>query len=242
MNKIYSISVLVLTIVALSSCINAKGREAKINVQHSGALKNIMSGNIDATISLDLLSNKNSLYALGAMENLKGEIQIFNSKVRISSVNNSNIKINESFNNAATLLVYAEVKVWESFKLPSTVLTKDDLENEVYIIAKEYGIDVEKPFPFLIEGQVSSLKWHVIDWKEEDSVHTHKKHKESGLNGVLNNESVEILGFYSTKHKAVFTHHTTNIHMHFITKNNIVAGHLDDLTLGNKIILKLPKK
>ncbi|MBT8254329.1 MAG: hypothetical protein KJN68_10175, partial [Bacteroidia bacterium] len=53
----------------------------KVNeVKYSGALKTIMSGNIQPVLSLDSLSNYKNLYALGAVENLKGEIQIFDGK------------------------------------------------------------------------------------------------------------------------------------------------------------------
>ena len=36
-----------------------------------------------------------------------------------------------------------------------------------------------KPFPFLIEGNASSLNWHVIDWKKGDTEHTHEKHQKN---------------------------------------------------------------
>ena len=81
-----------------------------------------------------------------------------------------------------------------------------------------------------------------INWKDGDTIHNHKKHKESGLNGTLANRRVQIIGFYSTKHKAVFTHHTTNMHMHFKTDDNAIAGHIDDLSFNQTVTLKLPKK
>jgi len=112
----------------------------------------------------------------------------------------------------------------------------------VFDTAKEKGISVEKPFPFLLTGRTQSLSWHIINWDVNDKEHTHKKHRLSGLNGIINDTAVEILGFYSDKHKGVFTHHTTNMHLHFKTQNNELAGHVDDLVPGEKMILKLPKQ
>tara|TARA_B110000503_G_scaffold65981_1_gene103578 strand:- start:749 stop:1474 length:726 start_codon:yes stop_codon:yes gene_type:complete len=238
-----SIYIITSTILVLlfSSCQNKGKKTTVIEVKHSGALRTIMSGNIQPVTSLDSLSNKKHFYALGAVGNLKGEIQIFDGKPSNSFVIDSSLLIKDSYNLKAALLVYAEVEEWDITKI-SNITTKDDLEKTIFEIAKSIGINTEKPFPFLLEGTVESLGWHVINWKEGDTVHNHKKHKEAGLNGTLRNTGVEILGFYSTKHKAVFTHHTTNMHMHFKTDDNSVAGHIDDLKLENQFTLKLPKQ
>ncbi len=238
-----SVNLIIATILVLlfSSCQNTDKKAIATEVKYSGALKTIMSGSIQSVISLDSLSNKKQLYALGAVENLEGEIQIFDSKPSNSFVVDSTLKIIDSYKLKAALLVYAEVAEWDSYEI-SNITTKNDLEEKIFETAKSKGINIEKPFPFLLEGAVSSLDWHVIKWKEGDIIHNHKKHKEAGLNGTLRNTGVEILGFYSTKHKAVFTHHTTNMHMHFKTDDNNIAGHIDDLQLDNQLILKLPKQ
>ena len=70
--------------------------------------------------------------------------------------------------------------------------------------------------------------------------HTHEKHKTSGLYGTINNSQVEMLGFYSNAHHTIFTHHTTNMHIHVKTADGEVAGHVDDMILGKEMILKLP--
>lgn len=49
-----------------------------------------------------------------------------------------------------------------------------------------------------------------------------------------------MLGFYSDSHHAIFTHHTTNMHIHLKTIDNKIAGHIDGLELGKGMILKLP--
>lgn len=231
---------LMITALVIISCRSNQKKTLNTEVNHSGALRMIMSGNISSTISLDSLSNKEHFYALGAMENLKGEIQIFNGKPSNSFVKNDSIEIDNSYTYNASLLVYAQVGEWNTFQADNKQ-TKSELEAKIFELAKSNNIDIEKPFPFLIEGEVSSLDWHVIDWKKGDTVHNHKKHKESGLNGILTDSDVLILGFYSTKHKAIFTHHTTNMHMHFKTIDNLLAGHVDDVIIS-KVRIKLPKQ
>jgi len=60
-------------VILLSSC----KTDHEVNVKYSGALMEIMAGNIASTISLDSLKKMENVYALGALEDLKGEIQIF---------------------------------------------------------------------------------------------------------------------------------------------------------------------
>lgn len=211
-------------------------------VAHSGALRTIMSGDLSATTSLDTLAAKDHLYALGAVAQLKGEIQIFDGAPFISSVNENEVAIDPTFSKKAALLVYAIVPSWKEIKIPAAIDTREALEAFIIETAVSLKIDTSAPFPFLIEGNASALSWHIIDWPEGDMEHTHQKHKESGLNGVLTDKEVSILGFYSDKHKGVFTHHSTNLHMHFKTKDGLLAGHLDGFTPSSKMHLKLPEQ
>ena len=81
------------------------------------------------------------------------------------------------------------------------------------------------------------MDWQVINWPEGDSLHTHEKHKTSGPHDVLENASADVLGFYSDQHHAIFTHHSTNMHLHFKTKQDDLAGHVDDIRLDQASLL-----
>ncbi|MFT5859302.1 MAG: acetolactate decarboxylase [Flavobacteriaceae bacterium] len=210
-------------------------------VEYEGALKNMMhKGDISAKIDLTTFKNTEHFYALGAIENLKGEIQIIDSKPFNTMVVDSNLTFDNSFNKNATLLVYASVSKWKSINIPNNIVTYEQLESYIEKVAKENDIKIDEPFPFLIEGGLKSFDWHVINWKDGDKEHSHEKHINSGLHGAINDRQVELLGFYSDAHHAIFTHHTTNMHIHVKTVDNKIAGHLDGLTLGTGMILKLP--
>ncbi len=229
---------LFIILTVLTSCNN--NDTSFDGVTHYGALRTIMGGDLSTVIQIDTLAGKDNLYALGAASHLKGEIQIFNGSPVNARVENERIIIDPSFDESASLLVYAQIPSWTEITIPASVKTKTALERFIQVSAVEKGYDMETPFPFLIEGEVSSLDWHVIDWPDGDTVHTHEKHKISGLNGTIKDKEVKIIGFFSLYHKAVFTHHTTNMHMHFKTQDSSLAGHLDDLLVGNNMILKLP--
>ncbi|MEM7039693.1 MAG: acetolactate decarboxylase [Bacteroidota bacterium] len=211
-------------------------------VKHLGALRNMMhKGDISAKGALRDFENQPHLFGLGAVEDLKGEILILDGKPYITSVVEGEIETDQSFEKNATLFVYAQVEAWTEIKIPRKIKSYAQLESFVEQAAQKQGIDTELAFPFLVEGQLGAGDWHVIDWPEGDTEHTHEKHIQSGLNGTISNEKVKILGFWSNKHHAIFTHHTTNMHLHFRTEDGRLAGHLDDLKLGRKMKLMLPK-
>lgn len=229
-------------IIGLFLLLSCRNYSEKNQVYYYGALKNFMhKGDISAKIDLRDLKSIPNLYAIGAAEDLKGEILILDSQPMITFVQDDQLKFDPSYNQKASLLVYASVPEWNSFVLPDSIISKKQLEDFVEIIAGENNINTDEPFPFIVKGKVASANWHVIDWDVADSVHTHVKHKNSGLNGVLQKTGVSILGFYSKHHHTIFTHHTTNIHLHVSSDDNSIAGHLDDVVLSKGMILKLMK-
>mgnify|MGYP005991075169 CR=1 FL=1 len=231
---------IVIVLLCIGMLISCEKKQKQPVVFHSGALRTMMSGNISKTIELDTLSLKKHLYALGAFEKLQGEVQVFDGVSYNSKVKDSTVVVEKAIKGSASLLVYTQVEKWienSSFNFASKTELESLLKNE----AKKIGLDIEKPFPFILEGKISELRWHVINWDPMDNVHTHQKHQESGLNGIIKNKNVRILGFYSNKHKAIFTHHSSNVHMHFALKNQNLAGHVDDLRINDSITLKLPK-
>lgn len=230
---------LLLSISILSSC--SQKEATQITTQHQGALRTLMGGDLSAVMAVDSLSKKEHLYALGALKDLKGELQIFDGKSFTTKVQDSAVVVDNSFDQEASLIVYANVSDWIAVSIPATVNSQKSLEEFIEAKAAAHGFSLEKPVPFLIEGTAKSLRWHVIDWPNGDNQHTHEKHRTSGLNGNLENAEVTVVGFFSLHHTAVFTHHTTNVHMHFKTQDGQLAGHLDQLELGSDMILKLPK-
>jgi acetolactate decarboxylase len=233
--------IIVLIVISTTAC-GSDNKETKLfKVEYNGALKIMMrEGDISAKADLAVFENKKHFYALGALENLKGEIQIFDSKPFNTMLIDSTLTFDNSFNKKATLLVYASVSKWKSINIPNNILTYKQLESYIEQSAKENKIKINEPYPFLIEGTLKSFDWHVINWKDEDTEHSHEKHINSGPHGTINNRQVELLGFYSDSHHSIFTHHTTNMHIHVKTVDLKIAGHVDGLTLGKGMILKLP--
>ena len=234
--NIFASSVLAVTLFAF-----VPHQEKSYAVHYKGALKNMMhKGDISAKADVKDLEQTEHVYALGAVAGLKGEILILDSKPFISYSKDNQVQISNSFDYKASLLVYSSVKEWDAFPIPDKISTYEDLEAFVQKTAKKNGIDTNEPFPFKLSGQAATINWHVINWKDGDTEHSHEKHITSGPHGSLENVAIDVLGFYSNSHHAIFTHHTTNMHLHIKTKDNKIAGHLDGIELGNEMTLYLP--
>jgi len=227
--------------LALASCNSGPTPPVSYEVHHFGALKHMMKeGDLSAKADLNDLSDLEHVYALGAFENLKGEIQIFDGKPENTRVKGSFLIYDKTYSEKAALLVYASVKKWKTIEIPKEVVFMNELEEFVAKAAEQRNINTDEPFPFLLEGTARAFDWHVINWKEGDTAHSHEKHIKSGMNGTAENRAVKMLGFYSDSHHSIFTHHTTNMHIHVQTHDQLIAGHVDDLVLGPGMILKLP--
>ena len=234
-------SILIITIFTFFACSTGPDNSHIFQVEYKGALKNIMhKGDLSAKADLLEFEGKEHLYALGAVENLKGEVLVFDSKPYVSAVRPKGLNISNNFDHKATLLVYASVAKWKTFDIPDDVTTYEEIEKFIEETAKNNGINTGEPFPFLMEGVARWFDWHIINWKTGDTEHSHHKHIHSGYYGKLFDLDIQILGFYSDSHKGVFTHHTINTHMHFKMKDGTNAGHVDDLKLDGNMVLKLP--
>ncbi|MBT8220596.1 MAG: hypothetical protein KJP00_12275, partial [Bacteroidia bacterium] len=125
-------------IILMLSCNASERSDYPYDFAYHGALKEMMrKGKISAVADLKDLDSIPHLYALGAIENLKGEIQIFNSQPYHTQVIDNQISFDSSYNKKATLLVYASVKAWKEFSIPREVCTYPVLEEFIEAKAKE---------------------------------------------------------------------------------------------------------
>ena len=232
----------VLIMIACSSSPPEKPTLTNPSVRHFGALKEIMhKGDLSSRININSLSDSTHVYGLGALKDLKGEILIWDSQPYMAEVEDSILKIDESWNRHAALLVYSQVAEWEIIELTDGFETLADLERLLAQHGHAQGLDTNKAFPFLLKGTFGKADWHVINWPEGDTEHSHAKHIASGLHGSEFDVQARVLGFYSQNHKAVYTHHTRFIHMHLFSDDGKILGHADDLQGMPSLQLYLPK-
>jgi acetolactate decarboxylase len=243
--------------IALGSLITAyaaiMGAKKEGMVEYVGAQKDIFkTGKAASVVSLEDLADKKGLYAMGPVEGLDGEITIFDSKPYITKVRGNDYTLDKTFNHGAFFLVWTEQANWIDVPVPPTVKGYLDLQRFVKEQAQKAGIDVTKPFPFLLAGAPAEIKWHINVDRTEGKPITKELFLKSKEPYVTKNEPVDIVGFYSDHHAGVFLNQfspaikegsgTENmIHIHLISKTGKAAGHIDDITFGDGMVLRLPK-
>ncbi|WP_250434282.1 acetolactate decarboxylase [Hanstruepera flava] len=216
-----------------------KNTETYSDIKIVGAMKNVMwKGELGASINLDTISNKNGLYGLGPESYLTGELLINEGKSYVSKViSDSTMIVKKQFDVTAPFFVYGNVTDWNEINLPASIKTIQDLENFI----DTNTADFKRPFVFKLAGQAISAIIHIQNLPEGTKVSSPDEAHQGQTNYKLKDETVEIVGFFSTEHKGVFTHHDSFLHMHLITADERKMGHLDELEIDN-MKLYLPEK
>lgn len=204
-----------------------------------GQMKNVMwKGELHGNINLDTIANKTNLYGFGPTEYLAGEILIIDGRSYKSTVVSGNkMKVEETYNLKAPFFGYSNISSWTEQTLPDTIQTISQLEQYLDKLTKESP----RPFLFKLKGTVEKATIHLVNLPKGSKVNSPEEAHRGQVNYRLQNEGADIVGFFSTEHKAIFTHHDTYLHMHLLTTDRQKMGHLDQaLFKKGTMILYLP--
>jgi acetolactate decarboxylase len=242
--------VVLIVITAYAAIVGAKKEGL---VEYVGAQKDVfVSGKAASVVALEDLAGHKGLYAVGPIDGLDGEITIFDSKPYITQVRGNDYTMDKTFKHGAFFLVWSEQTTWRDVPVPNTVKGYVDLQNFVKAQAQAAGIDVSKPFPFLMTGSPVEIKWHINVDRTEGKPITKELFYKSKQPFVTKNEPVDIIGFYAEHRDGIFLPKYTsvikegsgmenNLHIHLVSKTSKAAGHIDDITFGEGMVLRLPK-
>lgn len=219
------VSISILSFFVMAGCNETTKKETTVKVV--GAMRNVMhDGKLEGSISLDTLESFENLYGLGPVEFLSGEILIMEGKTFVSKVVNDSVMTVEQTNKVkAPFFVYSNVQEWKEIDLPESVKDLKSLERFLDYKTK----NSVRPFTFKLSGIVKSANIHIVNLPKGTKVSSPEEAHEGLISYLIGEEDVDIIGFFSTEHKAVFTHHDTFMHLHLITKDRKKMGHLDEL-------------
>ena len=207
-----------------------------------GALRDVKhNGRLSGTVQLDTLAARH-VYGLGPVAELRGEILLWNDTVYVASVREDSVAVAVVPTVRAPFLVYVSVPAWAAVRtIVDTVVTLDQLQQQVEEQAIAQGKSLERPFPFIVQGRARRITYHVMNKPAEESQHTPTLHQKAKHSFALNDVTLQLLGFYSRQHEGVFTHRGSYIHVHVISEDRLRMGHLDQLyALPKTLRVSLP--
>lgn len=218
---------------------NSSESEFYAPIKIVGAMKNALwKGEIGSRIDLDTISDKEGLYGIGPVSYLKGEILINNGRSYVSKVtSDSTMVVEETFEVSAPFFVYGNVVEWHKIQLPAPIKTIPALEKFINEQTTEY----KRPFAFKLTGYVSNATIHIQNLPKGTIVTSPEVAHQGQVKFRITNEEVEIIGFFSTEHKGIFTHHDSFVHLHLISKDKNKMGHVEDIEIS-AMELYLPKR
>jgi alpha-acetolactate decarboxylase len=200
-------------------------------------------------VSLGELLKRPHFYGVGALEKLQGEISIIDSRAIISTVaptGSPKVVSENAHELQATLLVGAEVPQWTNVEIPKE-LTGEALDAWIQRQAEQHGLDTRKSFPFMIEGEVTDLRYHII----HGACPVHAKRNDIALHDnckpfvkELSSIHAKIVGVFALHAAGKITHPGTSMHAHIVymdEQKRETTGHLEQFTVGSDAKLMLPK-
>ncbi len=239
-NKFGSLAWLALTFSAVYGDADLAGQTAKAaEPKIIGAMKDVMwGGRLSGIVDLDTLP-RNHLYGLGPVEYLSGEIIILDGiGYKSEIIEDSSMKVTATLKMKAPFFGYANIGKWREIPFPDSITSLRQFESYLDRITKERP----RPFLFKVAATVDSATIHVVNLPKGAKVASPQDAHAGQKEFVIKDKPVTLIGFFSTEHQAVFTHHDTFVHIHLITDDHKQMGHLDGIDMKRRTVkLYLPR-
>lgn len=190
-----------------------------------GAMREVMWGSrMEALFDLDTLKDRRRLYGLGPLDSLRGEILILDGRAYRSTVRaDGRILVEETFASKAPFFVYSRPPRWTQVELPDSLFSLPELES----LLNRLDRCRERPCTFKLAGKVRKAGFHVVDLPPGAAVKTPADAHKGMKRFTLEETQADMVGYFSTRHQGVFTHHDSFLHIHLITADRSKMGHLE---------------
>src|SRR5262245_10698969 len=201
-------------------------------------------GKTAATVTLDTMLPNPNLYAVGALADLAGEITVVGGKIYLSYPEGETTRTETPSRTSAgaALLVASAVPAWRSVSTQRPIHF-EELDAEIAAMATAAGMNLDTRFPFLIEGQVEDLQWHVIDGARLAAGGTsHEDHRDAAVGAQVERASATLVGFFSKNDQGVFTHMGSNTHIHCVLAAPLASGHVDHVVIPEGTTVRFPTR
>lgn len=219
-----------------------------IEVKQFGNMHEVLSagaGQAHPRVTLSKAMERPHAYAVGAMAGLDGEVTIVDGQAWLSRPSGQGLDTEGPTSTTAGKAAYLTVAYVDRWKEASMqrAFAGEELERFIADQGRHHGIDVERPFPFVIEGELSDLQAHVINGicpmkpgvRLTADVQPWRYQLERPVRAT-------IVGFYAPDSVGKLTHPGTAIHAHAVidVDGRPVTAHVERLTVAPGGVLRLP--
>ena len=196
-----------------------------------GQMRDVMwKGELAGKISTDSISDPNA-YGLGPIEYLSGEVLLFEGQTFISKVIDSAIhRVTPVSAVKAPFFVYAKESHLKSLSVEPLELSLKSTEELIDTLYFDY----DKPLLVRIDGVFKDITVHSVNLPVGSTVSSPDQAHKGLTQYSYKNINGSIIGFFSRKHKAIFTHHDSFFHAHFISDNRKIMGHVDSVLFNSE--------
>jgi acetolactate decarboxylase len=199
----------------------------------------VLGGDVEGKVDLRSLTRQPHLYALGPRAGLSGEITVFDGEPWVARVVDRRIHVTADPDHAACFLVYDHVNLWRERVEEKPIDDEAVLTSAVLRAARAAGLDADVPLIFLVRSPVASVIFHVLD-KRDGLPHTPERHERAKVRFEIERQPVEVLGFYSARHRGIFTPKDSDLHMHFRTLDGRASGHVERIAVDPGAVVAVP--
>jgi acetolactate decarboxylase len=239
-----------LLLAACSTSIAPASNDGRVDF--AGSQKTLFeTGKADAVTTVGAVAQGPHSYGVGAVAGLDGEVTIFDGRPLVTRMRGTGYTLDAGGEHGMAFGVWTHQAHWRSEPIPAEVRGYLDLQVFVKAQAIAAGLDVTKPFAFLVSGTPTEVKWHVNVDRTEGKPINAELYSRSKENFVAKGQEMNIVGFHSENHHGVFisafspaipkdSAMKNAIHLHLVTIDGKSAGHIDNLTLAPGMTLRLP--
>lgn len=201
-------------------------------------------GKTSSVVALAPLRADKHLVGLGLLTSLRGEVTVFGGQAFLSVPNQDGSSRTDELGahqDNAAFMVVASVPEWQTVSLQQNTVF-DELPSALEDLAQGAGVDVEQPFPFMIEGGVGNLTLSVMDGSafagerqiSDDALKAaSRKATRASCQGTG-------IGFFAKGDHPEFLGAGSRLHVHFVEQSTKLAGHVERLDLPRGTSFRLP--
>lgn len=199
------------------------------SVQAAGAMRTaLQAGHAPAVIQMRELMRPGH-FGLGPLTDLRGELLLLDGRCLAATVGpDGKLRVSSPPDAGAPFFVHQQVENWEPMDLPDSVTTLTALDH--WLTAKALADGA--PFAFRLDGRFRSVDVHVLNVPEGTAVNSREEAHRWDARFQEVDRVMTVLGFFSTKHHGVFTHHGSNVHLHAVSAERDWMGHVEALDLA----------